>query len=304
MKLNVFIIKGKTLIFVFFSLLTIAFISLLLFKKTFYAYNEAIPTMSKPQFEEYLKNDLNGDGKSDLLYITCKNNAYYMESHVDNNTYFFNTKGALNTLGNYMESWPLSVKFKDINNDLIPEIIIQGSFEEESISHVFLWNDSGFIDILSSKSNFVGVFNLSSNKNPVIMLSSIHDSSTNIYSLKDKELISLPSDNISSLILDTITTFVKNMENTNDLNYLDLFSPNISDEEKSHFYNLKTDGYKYTFQDCFLEDITLSDIASNEYRATLNFKRHLEGDFEQVRLSISLTKINNSIKITSFKITS
>lgn len=304
MKLNVFIIKGKTLIFVFFSLLTITFVSLLLFRKTSYTSNEAIPTMAKPQFEEYFKNDLNGDGKSDLLYITCKNDAYYMESHIDNTTCFFNTKGSLNTLGNYSFTWPLSVKFKDINNDSIPEIITQGSFNEESVSHIFLWDVNEFKDILSSKANFIGVFNSSNTKNPVIMLSSISDSSTNLYAIEDTKLIELSLDNASSLILDTIKIFIKNIESPNDLSDLELFSSNISQDEKSNFYSLKDANYKYTFQDCFLEDITPANTDSDEYVATLNFKKYLNDDLEQVNLNISLVKMNNNIKITSFKINS
>lgn len=301
MKLNVFIIKGKTLIFVFFSLLAIAFISLLLLKRTLYTYNESIPTMSKPQFEEYLKNDLNGDGKADLLYITCKNDSYYIESHIDNNTYFFNTKASLNTLGSYSLLWPLSVKFKDINNDLIPEIITQGSFDDEPISHIFLW-DNGFKDVLSSKANFIGVFNSSNNEKNIIMLSSIPESSTNLYEIEDNKLTPLSLDNTSSLILDTITIFIENIETSNTLSDLELFSTDISESVKSDFYNLKKENYKYTFQDCFLESIDSSNMDSNEYKANLNFKRSLQDDLEQINLSISLAKVNNNIKITSFKI--
>ncbi|MDO4535000.1 MAG: VCBS repeat-containing protein [Clostridium perfringens] len=297
MKLNVFIVKGKTLIFVFCSFL-IVILTTLLIMKALNISNEAVPTMSKPQFEEYLKDDLNGDGKADLLYITCKDNTYYMEAHVDNNTYFFNTK---NALGQHLSFWPLSVKLIDLNNDSIPEIITQSSFEENPISHTFLWNSNEFKDILHSKTNFIGVLN-SSNKNPVILLSSISDSSTNLYTIKDNELTNIPLDTLSSLILNTITTFINNIEESNPLDTLELFSKYISEDEKSNFYNLKNENYKYSFQDCFLEELPSPNSSSNEYLVNLNFKRYIDEDFAQVNLTISLAKIENNLKITSFKI--
>ncbi len=252
--------------------------------------------MSKPKFEKYLKDDLNGDGKPDLLYITCKNDIYYMETHINNKTYFFNTK---NPLGEYLSFWPLSVKLIDINNDLIPEIITQSSFEDKSIFHTFLWDGNEFKDIVSSGSNFIGIFN---NKNPVLLLSSIPDSSANLYSIENSKLTNIPLDNMSHLILNTINAFIGYIEGRNTLDDLKLFSDNISKDEKSDFYNLKNDDYKYIFQDCFLEETSSSNSSSNEYLINLNFKGYLDNDFKQVNLILSLAKVENNLKVTSFKI--
>lgn len=77
MKFNVIFIKIKSLIFTFCLSIVILF-SFLLSNKLYQNNLTSIPTATKPQAEEYLKCDLNGDNKDDLIYISSKDNIYYM----------------------------------------------------------------------------------------------------------------------------------------------------------------------------------------------------------------------------------
>ena len=167
MKFNVIFIKIKSLIFIFCLSIVILF-SFLLSNKLYQNNLTSIPTATKPQAEEYLKCDLNGDNKDDLIYISSKDNIYYMEAHINNKTYFFNTKNT-NTLGTYNISYPLSVKLIDLNNDNIPEIITESSLNSASITHIFMLHNNEFKEIFCSTNNFLGILNSSIYASPIFI---------------------------------------------------------------------------------------------------------------------------------------
>lgn len=300
MKLNVIFIKIKSLIFIFCFSITILF-GFLLINKLYKNLHNNVPTMAKPQLEEYLKDDLNGDSKDDLLYISCKNDIYYIEAHINDKTYFFNTK-SLNTLGKYNESWPLSVKLIDLNNDNIPEIITEGSLGATSIVHIFMLYNNEFKDIFCSTDNFLGVLNLSDLSSPVLISSSIDTSlqDLNTYVL-DKYVLKKISINNLSLqginIVNDIIYFMESKETKYDT-IETLLSDNISNLELSALQNLKTDNYSYIFESCFLESTNIP-LFSNIY--TLTFKKYDEYENSKVTLTICIDKINDTFLVTSIK---
>lgn len=294
MKLNVIFIKGKYLIFIFLTVLLTIIISLLFFKK-FNHYSDNIPTIAKVQYEEYLKDDLNGDGIYDLLYINYKNNNYYIESHINNKTYCFNPKNSLNTLGNYSEAWPISVKLMDLNNDSIPEILTQASLDESPITHIFQLQNNEFKDIFCSTNNFIGFLNTDSNT--IILTSTINDFKDNlkIFILSNNLLKKIDNTIFLENNVETLKKLIYFFENKQNFNYIsNLISDNISSQDLSLLTNLDCSEYKYTFQNCFLE----YDKNTSSYKYILNFKQYDEYEENQLTLNIS---INNFSMITSIK---
>lgn len=297
MKLNVIFIKGRLVIIIF----CFSFIILLsyLFINNSFNNDLIIPTMTKPQIDEYLKHDLNGDGTYDLLYISCKNNIYYIEAHIKDKTYFFNTKNTLNTLGNYNEAWPLSIKLIDLNNDNVPEIITQGSFNNIATTHIFTLSNNEFKDVFCSTNNFIGVLE-SSNNYPVLISSSIDNyPDLEHYTLENnllkKQYTNTSFSSQSLKIINNIISFIesKNKE-TNILS--NVFSNTILSEDLSLLYSFQGDGYEYVFQNCFLETV---DTSSNIY--TLNFKKYDKFEDTQLTLNICIDKIDNNFLIISIK---
>ena len=298
MKFNVIFIKIKSLIFIFCLSIVILF-SFLLSNKLYQNNLTSIPTATKPQAEEYLKCDLNGDNKDDLIYISSKDNIYYMEAHINNKTYFFNTKNP-NTLGTYNISYPLSVKLIDLNNDNIPEIITESSLNSASITHIFMLHNNEFKEIFCSTNNFLGILNSSNYASPILISSSLNTPSENLntYILDNNMLKNISMNNLSlqSLnIINNIISFIESSENTYD-NISNLFSNNISSLEISLLQNLKTDGYSYLLENCFLES-----TSSYSSLYTLTFKKYHEYENNKFILNIGIDKINDTLLITSIK---
>lgn len=299
MKLNVIFIKGKSLIFM--SCFFIILFSFLFINKFHKNIDANIPTMVKPQVEEYLKYDLNGDTKDDLLYISCKDDIYYIEAHINDKTYFFNTKNS-NTLGSYSESWPLSIKLINLNNDNVPEILTESSLGATPTIHIFMLHNNEFKDIFCSTNNFLGVLNSSDLDSPVLISSPINTLSKdlNAYVLDSSLLKKTPINNLSLQnlnIIDNIISFIESNENKYNM-ISEFFSANIPASELSLLQNLKDDGYDYIFQNCFLES-TNTSLSSSIY--TLVFKKYDKYESSKFTLDIYIDKINDTFLITSIK---
>ncbi|MPQ43973.1 FG-GAP repeat domain-containing protein [Clostridium tarantellae] len=307
MKFNVIIVTKKTLIIFSTLLLLIGSGFLYLAKINFNSYytDESIPIMAKPQGEQAIKKDLNGDGKEDVLYITAKEEKYYVEALINKKTYFFNEKKTLKTLGNYYSHWPMTINIIDINRDRIPEIIIQSSQENTPIQHIFTWNNNEFLDIYCSTNNILGILDSSNNKTPKLLSASLESSQSNIqqYLMKEKNLKNISYEKNSLPGLNSVIQFIDLIEYPYELSETpNIFAPNINSDELAILWQLDKENFTYTFQDCFFRDDSWdSSNTLSSCTWTLNFKKALKNsdkDFSQISFKICLNKINNEFFIS------
>ena len=217
-----------------------------------YNDDEIIPTMASPDISSYLKEDLNGDGTQDILYIVSKNNKYYLQALINNQIYYFNEKRPLNSLGCFNEYAPLSINFLDLSRDKIPEIILQ-SFDDENtpIQHIFSLIDNKFIDIFCSTNNIIGILNSKNNKTPeyISLNSNDIDKSLSKHILNKKAQKNISYEPTNLKILEPILKFTKYL--SNNTNFEDYTTESLLDS------NIHQTFYKY-----FNENIKISNTYS------------------------------------------
>ena len=91
------------------------------------------------------------------------------------------------------------------------------------------------------------------------------------------------------IYINNIISFIESSENTYD-NISNLFSNNISSLEISLLQNLKTDGYSYLLENCFLES-----TSSYSSLYTLTFKKYNEYEKENLKVLLKITNIKKGI---------
>lgn len=307
MKFNVIIIKRKTIILITLLLLFICggFLYLTNFKNN-YDTETVIPTMAKPQGEQAVKKDLDGDGKEDVLYITSKNDKYYVEAHINNNTYFFNEKKPLNTLGLYYTYWPMTINIIDINRDRLPEIIIQSSQDNSPVQHIFTWTSDEFKDLYCSTNNVLGVLDSANNQTPKLLSFSINNGVSEIqqHMLNGKNLKNISYENYSPPGLDSICQFIDIISYNYEIQEPpSIFTDNIPSNELSLLWQLDKESYYYSFQDAFFRDDSWKkDGSLSSCSWTLNFKKTQKNNKDedtQISFKISLDKIQDNFLIKS-----
>lgn len=307
MKFNVIVIKRKTIIIATLLLLFICSGFLYLTKdKNDYEGEIVVPTMAKPQGEQAVKKDLNGDGKEDVLYITSKNDKYYVEAHINNNTYFFNEKKPLNTLGAYYSYWPMTINIIDINRDRLPEIIIQSSQDNSPVQHIFTWDNNEFKDLFCSTNNVLGIIDSANNQTPKFLSLTINNGISEIqqHMLNGKTIKNISYENYTAPGLDSVSQFIDLISYGYEIQETpNIFTDNIPSNELSLLWQLDKENYYYTFQDAFFRDnVWKKDGALASCSWTLNFKKTPKNSkFESTQISfkISLDKIQDKFLIKS-----
>lgn len=307
MKFNVIIIKRRTLIVLTILLLFICSGFLYLTKINFNNTNEiTVPTMAKPQGEQTVKKDFNGDGKEDVLYITSKKGKYYLEVNINDTTYFFNEKKPLNTLGNYYEFWPMTINIIDINRDKLPEIIIQSSQDNTPIQHVFTWTGNEFTDIYCSSNNIIGLLDSGNNQTPKFLSLTIDKKVSEIqqYLVSGKILKNISYENYKAPGLDSIRRFIDAVTFIHELSEPpNIFLPQIPSDNVLILWQLDKGDYFYTFEDGFFRDDAWDkDGAISSCTWTINFKKTSKSskdDNTQVSFKISLDKVGETFLIRS-----
>lgn len=310
MKFSVIFIKIKTLVLTGIMLIIS---SLLIFTLLNNKYSEdlgpTVPTMARPQGEQTVKKDLNGDGKEDVLYITSKNNKYYVEAQINNTTYFFDEKKPINSLGNYYDFWPMTINIIDINRDKIPEIIIQSSKDNTPIQHIFIWTGTEFNDIFCSTNNIIGIIDSANNKTPKFLSLSINSNESEIqqYMLIGKTLKNISYEGYTPPGLNSVIQFIDLICYPYEITETpDIFIPGINPNDLSILWQLDKENYSYALQDGFFRDDGWNDTGSlNSCTWTINFKKYHKNskdDTSQISFKISLDKISDSYLIKSINI--
>lgn len=306
--MKVVIINKKNLINTLFYIELLIFSSLLIY--FFYNTYDSKETISPVNLNQDILTDLNGDEKKEILQqissqnktdfsITSSNGNFYLSTLTDDKTLFTNNN-----------HWKPKVFLNDISRDNIPELIIQGSKNNNPISYIFHWNKKNYSLIYFSNNNILGILDSKNSKTPQCFSIS---SSEGVASLKSFMLINdttldTSKDNARIPSFDSVTKFI----NIVQLPYIfdelpDIFTTTINKSDISLLWSLDKDNYNYTFQNGFFYDYKWNeDYAPSNLRWRLSFEKSsykgTQNDKSEFTLLIDLEKINDSYKINSIQI--
>ena len=305
--MKILILKKKFLVNIIFSIGLLFLITTLayFFSNKF----KSLQTISPINISQNKQFDLTGDGKKDTLQIlnsqnkidfsiNCSDDDYYLSNQIDDKILF--------TTNNHLEP---KVFLNDISRDSIPEIIIQGSKNNKSVSYLFHWNKKKFDLIFSNNNNIFGILDCKNSRTPMCYSISSSEGLTSLNSFMlindttldtSKETLTLPS-------LDSVTHFIDLIEMPYVLDDIpDIFTSSIDKENLSLLWNLDKENYSYSFQNAFFYDYKWTDSGEpTSIRWRLSFeKSNLKGqenDKTELILLIDLEKDASSYKINSIQ---
>lgn len=305
--MKILIIKKKSAINIIFALFLII-LSMIIFTLTSKKF-ETTQTIYPLDINENSKHDLTGDGKEDSLQIINGQNKidYNIKSY--NDDYFLSKKVPDKVLFTNNTHWKPTVYIHDLSRDKIPEIILQGSKNNKSISYLFHWNGEDFSLISSSEKNILGILDSKNSKTP--QLYSIN-SKNGISSLEtsmviNNDTLNTSEDNNNVPSLDSVIKFINLVEYNYVVDELpDIFTSGINSNELSLLWNLNKDNYSYAFQNAFFYDYEWNENGDPTHiRWRLSFEKNAlngsEGNKEEFIIFLDIKKDSSLYKITSIK---
>lgn len=223
MKIRVVILKKRQIIL---SLIIILFIILTFSLISYFMKNSTTEAITLINDNKVIKEDLNGDGSKDTLYINNKDNKYYMEISTGSEVQHISCNKKLDTLGSFNPYWPMRLEIKDISRNRTPEIFIQSSENSLPVQHVFTYNNNKFNDIFCSNGNFLGFLDSNNSRTPKFLSGDIKNGTLDIgyYILNNNELKNYSFDKTVFPGAKSIVDFVSYMES---LPYGEEFKPDV-----------------------------------------------------------------------------
>ncbi|MBK1813584.1 VCBS repeat-containing protein [Clostridium sp. YIM B02505] len=270
---------------------------------------QAVTTNSLVSNEKAIKKDLNGDGKDDILYISTKNNRYYIEVHSSGKTLFLDPDKKIGTVGMYSSFWPMNIALVDLSRDRIPEILVQSSQDKVPIQHVFSYVNGEYKDVYFGSNNVLGILDSKNNKTPKLISMNLKSQDMNVsqYILIRDSFKKVSSETLSIPGLQNVLLFIDTIESSGeiDTNY-DIFTADIDKDSMAIIGKLDKKNYIYEFQDAFFTDSKWDEQGlTTELQWTLNFKKVIAqgiGDPSQIKIKINLMKEGTKFNINSIKI--
>lgn len=189
MKFNVIVITRKNLIKIIICLVSVlALLALILGVRYLKTSKDTFSLVNSK--ETSFKEDFNGDGSNDVLYIKTNDDKYFMELSTGNLTIPLTSKDEKTSLGKYDSLWPMKITFLDADRNRIPEIYLQSSENNIAIQHIFLYDDDTFKDLLCTNNNVLGFLDYNNGKTPKIISGSYSKGTLDLgyYVLKNKTL--------------------------------------------------------------------------------------------------------------------
>lgn len=292
----------------FFSLLIFLFV---IFKITKNIY---LPTITKVIGTDKITSDLDGDGKTDSLYISEENNKYYLMANINNKNIYLTPDKNLNTLGVKSKTNPLLVTLVDMNRDKIPEICIQGWENKKSIQHIFTYKNNDFIDLFYNSNTILGFINLHNNKTPITFTGDISKNSINLngyYFPNNEKKLALFQQETSFVGKDTVYSFIKLIEELtpyNDNIPSSISSDLLTSGDYSSVSKLSNLNRHYTFKNCtFMDNKYNEDGILEEVKWNLNFNgvsNTNKDDIKSFNIEILITKGNSNETNYKYKLSS
>lgn len=285
MKLKIYIIRKKQLIWAAIILAVIIIAAILLISlRTRQTISAISPTKNT------IYADINNDGKNDSIVVNAdvKTGKYTVDViSSDGNGYSLEPDSTIKSLGYYTSWWPIKVTVLDINNDKNSEIILQSADGSGPILHIFRCSDGRTERLASGRYSIFGTIKNIEDKSSIIVLGAKKGSNVQMTFLSTKSgkltphvaptAFTLGKDTLSSLI-----TFIEKK---------DVEASNINIENK-----LTTKISKGSFLDARLLEAryTKYNIPS-ECIYVLRTNKSENGDKETVtyKVRLSLTKFDN-----------
>ena len=305
--MKMLLLKKKTLVNITFSIgLLFSIITLIYFFSNKFKSIETISPINISQNNQF---DLTGDSKKDVLQllnsqdkidciVNCSHDNFYLSNQIDDKILF--------TPNNHLEP---KIFLNDISRDNIPEIIIQGSKNNKSISYVFHWNKKNFDLIFSSTNNIFGILDSKNSRTPncYSVSSSEGFTSLNSFMLINDAPLDTSKDNLALPSLDSVIHFIDLIQIPYVLDDIpDIFTSSIDKENLSLLWNLDKDNYSYSFQNAFFYDYKWTDSGEpSSLRWRLSFEKNKlkgeENDKTELILLLDLEKDASSYKINAIQ---
>ncbi|MEG2918497.1 MAG: hypothetical protein RR891_04335 [Clostridium sp.] len=241
--------------------------------------------------------DLNGDGKSDTILLERTNDGLISQINLnDNITYSLDYDKDLQTLGELCDYWPIRISTPNITNSKFKDIVIQSSFHNKAIQHVFSWNKSKYSDLFCSTNNIVGINHNFDGETTKLFSGNFANDNIyiNEYLYTDESLIEINFSETNLLPdIDTINDFICFIESVPclPLNLPDYINPQIKGNDIQKLSSLFENSNSLTFQDGYFTNLPFNkddSIKSNNWK--LNFRVTSNLNYNDVNsITINLT---------------
>lgn len=305
--MKIIILNKKFIVNLLFSIGVFFFLSTVIyFTSDKFKY---IQTISPINVSEDTKFDLTGDGKEDTLQLLNSQNQIDFKINSSNDNYYLSKQTNDSILFTTNNHWEPKIFLRDISRDNIPEIIMQGSKNDNSISYLFHWNRKNFDLISSSNNNIFGILDSKNSKTPQCysVSSSEGTSSLKSFMLVNDALLDTSKENSNLPSLDSVTQFINLIQIPYVLDDTpDIFTSTIDKKDLSLLWNLDKENYSYTFQNAFFYDYKWNESgepASIRWRLSFE-KSNLKGsknDKKEFILLIDLEKNESFYKINAIQ---
>lgn len=305
--MKILILKKKILINTIFYIELLVFFILI----TYFFYNSADSkqTISPININQTTQVDLTGDGKKENLQLLNSENKIDFNIISPNNNFYLSDLINDKILFTSNNHWEPKVFLNDISRDNIPELIIQGSKNDKSISYVFHWNKKNFDLLYSNTNNILGILDSKNSKTPQCYSISSSEglTSLNSFMLIGDTVLDTTKDNLNIPSFDSVTKFIDLVQ----LPYIfddlpDIFASTIDKKDLSLLWNLDKDNYSYSFQNGFFYDYKWTEsYEPSSLRWRLSFEKSSfkgsQHDKNEFILLLDLEKYNTSYKINSIQ---
>ncbi|MGL4761340.1 MAG: hypothetical protein ACRC6T_05075 [Sarcina sp.] len=266
---------------------------------------KSIPTMALPEESKLIKQDLNGDSIVDLLYITSRDDKYYIETSINGKTYFLNEKRPLNTLGKHYDFAPIQINTNDVSRDNIPELFIQSFENNVPIQHIYTFTGDEFKDIFCSTNNTLGIINSKNNKSPKYISFDLNNFNSTLqkYMLTNSTPKNISFDDITIPGINVVQNLIS--FTTTDIPIGDIFLENTPQKTYDTLDIIDKSQNTYSLLDCFFIDKAWDrsgEIIKIDWNIRLK-STNIESDNQSfLEMNVSLTKTENKFLIDDLKI--
>lgn len=215
--------------------------------------------------DNIIHEDLDGDSKKDSIIIKNTDNGIIGQVSLNKEeTYSLTCHSDLPILGEFSEFWPCRISTIDISRNNSKEIIVQSSFHNKSVQHIFSWTGKNYKDIMRNNNNIIGITDSCNSKSPKVMSGNFEEGKIALksYVWKENALKEYNAD-IKTIVpgCDTISNFINLVESFPDpyLSVPNYFYPQISSSDLESVFRIANSNFYLKFQDGYFIDLAWNE---------------------------------------------